>query len=1154
MARRPLAYALALAGATTSLGALWPSQAQLAELRERAAATPDERVRALEDRLALAPGDRRLLVRLADGYARAGRAEAGLAVLEAEARRRELDREELATGRRLALAIGQPRRALALHLGPHARRRPGELKSLVDLAVMAGDPAAALKLQRELATARPGDLAAADRLRDLALMASDLKAAMEAQARILAAHPSPAAAERLASLCLQVGDARAALDALERARQAGPAWHYRAAQLAEWGGQPARAVPHLQALYDAAPQPEIGRRLAAALTRAGDPRALDCRLALATRFAGDARLVHEAADALAAAGRGPEALELLVKVVGARPGDVAAHDALVDFALGRGLLDGAVAELGRWVARRPKDMASLARLAEVLGWQGRAAEACAVYERLFATCRPPAALEGRWRRAWLALAGPEVDRSPAGRANLAALVALEPQQPELRRRLARARWAAGERDAAIADQRALEDPADRAVLAGWLVRAGRAREGLEVLEASKAALPPVVLADAAYEAARGGAWPEASLLFGRLAHHQPRDPHRWADLAASLEAQGDAGGAAEAWRQRLALGGARPADKLRYVRLLTRAAREREALAIFAAQPWQALDAQALAEGAALARSQGDRALEERALRAAIARRGTDVQARLRLIELLDRRGASAEADLQARACLGLATQDPAALLSLASRAHPSADVIERLAALPEPSAAACTVLANAFEAQAPARAAHALDRLHHLTGGTAASWLRRGDLAQRLGQPQEAHLAWSRALELAPTASETRAWTLDRLGRAEAALATWKALAKPGALAPNVAVARHYVDAGEPEAAGPFLTRALAIAPQDPAVRRLQADYLARAGRPADALAVTRTLPRDAGVLALEAQLHHDLGQFRQAAAAADAASQANPALAPLLRPLRQEVATRPRAVARFEHTAGADRQDLGLEGQLLLGENTQGSVAVHQDTFGEARVRTLDLGLSQPLGAARLEGHLGLAGQEPLGRAGVRWPHGGVSVGQERWAETPAAVAGNGQERAVRAEGNVQVLGLDLQADAGVGRLVLDGAEVGTSTSAHAQVAVHPGPVTLAYQYGHRGWGAAAPLVGLPASADSHGVVARYDAGWGPVRLSLAPGYALDAASGAGAPTFTGGLTWAPTANAEVSLTGAFAGRSFDQGLADAYRLFEVAASLAF
>ncbi|MDB5101755.1 MAG: hypothetical protein JWM80_6176, partial [Cyanobacteria bacterium RYN_339] len=57
MTRRPVAYALALAGTTTSLGALWPSPSQLADLRERAASGPEERVRALEARRALAPGD-----------------------------------------------------------------------------------------------------------------------------------------------------------------------------------------------------------------------------------------------------------------------------------------------------------------------------------------------------------------------------------------------------------------------------------------------------------------------------------------------------------------------------------------------------------------------------------------------------------------------------------------------------------------------------------------------------------------------------------------------------------------------------------------------------------------------------------------------------------------------------------------------------------------------------------------------------------------------------------------------------------------------------------------------------------------------------------------------------------------------------------------
>ncbi|MDB5099021.1 MAG: Tetratricopeptide repeat, partial [Cyanobacteria bacterium RYN_339] len=616
----------------------------------------------------------------------------------------------------------------------------------------------------------------------------------------------------------------------------------------------------------------------------------------------------------------------------------------------------------------------------------------------------------------------------------------------------------------------------------------------------------------------------------------------------------------------LALGGARVADRARYVRLLDRAARGRDALAVFAAQPLRELDADTLVEGAALARGQGDRPLEERALRALIARRGTDLPARLRLIELLDRRGARADADHQASAALGLAADDAGVLLALASRAfyggRPADALVERLARLQDPPAGVHALLADAFEAKAPARAATALDAWHHITGGTAASWLRRGDLAQRLAEP--ARRAWERALELAPTPSETRAWALDRLGRHDEALTAWKLLAHsaPTALAPALALGRHHVDRGELAAAAPFLTRALAVAPQDPAVRRLQADWLARGKRPAEALAVARTLPRDAGVLAFEAQRHHELGELRQAARTADAAVALDPALAAGLRPLRQDAATRPRAFARLEHTGGMDRQDLGLDTRMLWGERTQASVGIHHQTWGGTATEEVDLGLRQPVAGAVLEGEVGLVSQgqglqTPVGRAGVRWPNGGVSVGEARWADAPAAVALGGRERSLQADAQWQPMrNVDLSAGVGVGRLALGAAEVGTSTSARAEVAVRPtsAPVTLAYQYGHRGWGTAAPLVGLPATADVHGVLARYDATMGPLRLTLAPGYALDAASGVAAPTLNGSLAYAPMPETEVTLTGAFAGRSFDLGLADAYRLVELAARMSF
>ncbi|MFN3431261.1 MAG: tetratricopeptide repeat protein, partial [Candidatus Sericytochromatia bacterium] len=286
----------------------WPRDPELAEVQLRAGAL-DEGLRLLERVRRAAPQDEALRRRLGRAYEQAGRLGPAVGLLEEEAAKRPLTAEERARARRLALAIGDPARALALLTRPNQPAPTTELAALVDLALQAGDLATAIRLQRRLADERPG-VATLARLRDLALGAGDPAGAVAAQRRLIGIAPTRAHRERLVELWVSAGDnaeALAAFEALGPAPGAEAAHHRRAAQLAEWAGLGARAVPHWRALYALEPELALGRKLLAALVAAKDPGALAFAGQLAAEHPTDAALRRDYAGLLLAAGRVDEA-------------------------------------------------------------------------------------------------------------------------------------------------------------------------------------------------------------------------------------------------------------------------------------------------------------------------------------------------------------------------------------------------------------------------------------------------------------------------------------------------------------------------------------------------------------------------------------------------------------------------------------------------------------------------------------------------------------------------------------------------------------------------------------------------------------------------------------------------------------------------------
>ncbi|HEY9724780.1 MAG TPA: hypothetical protein V6D47_22445, partial [Oscillatoriaceae cyanobacterium] len=453
-----------------------PRPADLGEAAVRSADV-EQAVRLLLHEHQAHPQDLRLQAQLATAYERADEPGEGLEQLEALSRHAVLTREQRAQVRRLALADDRPARAYTILSGARQPRGASELGELVSLAIAAHHPNAALWDQMALVRLRPREPRALIRLRALAEQAGRYGVARNAQAGLMAVQPSPEEAKTLIQLDLAANDPTAGLADLERYAPPRDAQGLKQAyDFAVAAKQPHKALQYLKALDQLAGTPQTGLLLANQLIALHDTQALPYLARLYARYATNTSVRDLYLSQLASAGRVPEALALLQHAVQVQPDASEPHQRLVSFALGHSQLDVAIAELGRWTKRHPQDTDALHQLAIAQVWDTRSPLAWNTYAQIFARTSGQTA----WREAWAKISQAQDDCTPAGLANLEALVTAEPQQLDYRRRLAAALLEADDSRAALRAQAALvalpgSTRDDALNLAEWLLWYGHDR-------------------------------------------------------------------------------------------------------------------------------------------------------------------------------------------------------------------------------------------------------------------------------------------------------------------------------------------------------------------------------------------------------------------------------------------------------------------------------------------------------------------------------------------------------------------------------------------------------------------------------------------------------------------------------------------------------
>lgn len=1192
-----------LAAAALGLGlwALMPQPTELTEVRIRAAGI-EEAVVLLEQEHVRRPEDPAITRRLVTAYERAQRPQNALSVLRERASEARLTPDERAQAKRLALAAGKPAEALAILTGPRQVLGVAERQEAIALALAANQPKLALAHQQALVSEQPGDEGALEKLRELALAAGNGAEAIRAQRSLVALETTSERLEGLIRLQLAANDPAGALDTHEKHPPPGDRtrWHRRAAELAGWARQPGRAVPHLEALYQAAPDRTLGLELARALETARSARATAFAEALARRHPGDAALRDHLLGRYLRERRPAAALAWLKAEAVARPEDAAAHRRLVDFQLGQGDRAGAIAELERWLAGHGADREARHQLAVVQVWDGRPEAGWDTYASLLADAPrsgPMGDLERKWRSEWLKISRAVEDATPSGLANLERLVAADPDNAPLRRRLALGALEAGEPAVALAHQKRLvahveATGQDALRLAEWQLWYGETPAAVALLEKldDRAPLPAAVLKDAIDRCGQARRFADAARLLERLSRRAPKDAALLDELAAARQAAGDAPGAIAAWQRRLALGAADPGRRSMAYALMLKQNRQAEVLAAIGklsdatAAEWRL--------AAAIASRLGRAADERRALSALQRLQPKDVEVPLAFAALAEREHDFEAAERHYDAALALAPGDAGLLTRVAaSRLYgkapeQAAPLIPRLEALEKSTAETLRVLADFHQARDAGKAAAALDALHRLGEGDAETYFRRGELAASRQDGAIAQESYQEAARRGLASSrledqEAGAYALERLGRGPEAEHVWERLASatPPRLSAILSLARARAARGELAAAERQLQAAEALAPGRTEVRLARAEWLRAAGRDAEAAealaALSEEEPANRYLAAAEAMARHGAGQYGRAHAVAKRAWRETPFDADLqaaYRVAREKGASRVGFTAFQERYSGLERSRMGATSQSRLGDRLrlQADLQHLEWAGGGLKAQELALGLRHEAAkGVELEAQLAVSGQlaagavqSPLGSLAVSAERAGLSgrvaIAETRWEETNAVALQGGRERKLSLEGGWQPdPRLGVRAGADLGQLVLAGRTLGPAGLGMVEVALRPEAESrwgAYYQLRHRVWGTAGPPLGLPEQLTIHRAVVGYADRLGPLRVECQPGVVADPTVGAVAPTVSGELALEFSPAQELRLSGAWSGRSFAVGQEGTYQNVSLAGTWWF
>ena len=507
---------------------------------------------------------------------------------------------------------------------------------------LAATPEAVRERLKHLPELRPPELT---ELVTQALAVQDVKTAVQAQLHLCRLEPTAANRQRLESLLLQSGDpawALALLDSYPEIWQDSD-WNRLAARLATWSQAPAKALAHLKALFDRAPELALGKDI---LTRLDPAEKLAFTRNLLARFPDDAGLRRDVRQLMMREGRIDEALEMLQAQVAKQPGSAELHRELVDLAVGNGKLAIALTELERWASINPQDLQARFELARTYGWNRQPDEAFAAYRKLLAD--HPREAEVRWRKAWLELGEGLEHVDPLWSENLEALAKVEPERRELRRQLAEAKFATGDHAGAIQALKQLAEgpkalPEDRERLARWLLWYAEPAQGLAWIRQADARTPlsPETIEQASFLAGSAERWEDAAHFLERLAQHDPSNGSRWEQLAMARERANDLPGATDAWLQAAERPGGGDYHRLSAVALLKRQDRLDDAVTILSAPSASIAE---LREWSSLAYQMKRPAEQERALRAILARAPQDGDAQESLGYLLEGQERSDEA------------------------------------------------------------------------------------------------------------------------------------------------------------------------------------------------------------------------------------------------------------------------------------------------------------------------------------------------------------------------------------------------------------------------------------------------------------------------------------------------------------------------------
>ncbi len=864
------------------------------------------------------------------------------------------------------------------------------------------------------------------------------------------------------------------------------------------------------------------------------------------------------------------------------PDNQAFWDREVADALARHNLGQALRTAREWLGRFPGSSVAAARVAEILGWTGRSAEALRLARHWAA--REPRNPE--WRD--LARKMTPVRHLKASSETLEQHLTRNPLHFWCHERFVDLAIAKGDTPAALAHATLLAGMAPErgtavrrlAMLLAWV---GRHDEGIRVLEAHarrQDATPwdrlESLIAGHDLAVRNGKADAAARLLEARLAF-APSHEEAWIALSDARLLLGDVRGAVDA---AAAAARQRPtkANRVRLASLLIRASRPAEAAQILAlASADGDRDTSVRRLLAAAQDAAGDRSAAATTLGRVLAEAPDDTQVRERLAYLLIDLGRQDEALSHFRLLGAKYPDDPDLALTRATlalgvgRKDEALDVLRTLLALRPHHAEVLALFASLVAPTDPDEAVRALAVLNAGPGATPRTLAYEGELRLALGQRDAALACFTRALETSdpaprsPEALRERARLIAHLGRwREAALAFTQSFALTSdktAAGPAVEAAGLWLAAEDFDRAKLFAQSALSRngASRDltTTAHRILAEIAQRHGDLFEAVRHLEILhsvqPGDAGLAADFAFALAGVGRTEQAldilrpwaAIWQTSTDPAAPRVGEALGVLGQDHGWQARMEINDERFGTYGRQRVETIARMPLGSSTSLKVTGRRRFYLGGRdvlAPDAEIALRQEGPGWKIETLVGMDDMDPLaglqGRLGGRWSPPalrGIAVmadyGRSRWDATALTSAVRGQRDGGSAGliwsfGDGWEVGIQAERHA-----LLVGGPIGTETAGGLDISkrlIPDLPITAGYGYSERRIDGPAEALGLLQASSLHAVRVGFSPAKGPLALGLHPELQMDVRNGTLNLGLTGQVAWHAAPSIDVKAEG--------------------------